>query len=213
LFSYQYKENTVKHNQFRTLVIVAVFSLVLFISIVGIAAACNGGKCTNPLPEPAKACESPGGGPAHKCTTPQPETTVEATAESTKVPEPTKVETVEATKVTEPTKAATVETTKVPDQQPKATSTPVATPTTQPTVVSDVPDTVSECGLHGEDGECSPCDFLLAALDQGDLILVVSPENLNPDFISGDGYQVVLLSDGGVQAGGELRASGELAGK
>ena len=172
------------------LVIVIVVLSVILVALVGIAAACNGGKCTNPLPPNANGCDSQGKGPEHKCN-PATEVVVRVT-EVAATPKP-----IEVTKVAEPTdspatRIATVVATVKATKESKPVTTPVPTATVAVTVG------IPPATACGDDVVCDPCVLLLQAIEDGMIVMIVNQD------------QIVMV-DGNVIVEGSLLATGLLS--
>jgi hypothetical protein len=216
------------------IVIAVVLSLVGIILLAADVEAqgnqCQGKSC-NPLPDHAATVvsELPAATPNPHIngtsepvvevtsipSTPKPQATPEPVVEVTSVP-PTPQPEVEETPVP-PTSTPSMECIPEPPSyangfNPDTCGFPEE-PTPAASLPASQPSEQAGCLANGSDEDCSACDLLLAALDQGDAIILVSLENLNPDIIdsvTGEGVGVIVMSDGGAQVGGELLSTGTL---
>jgi len=199
-----YNETKVMKVVCIVLAMLCVLAIIALVAVVeaGDKKECPGNSC-EPLPTKAKACDGPAADHNPHCNPVEVKVTEE--------PEPE----VKVTEVTE-VKATSeplygdgpgFEVTVVP---PTPTSLPPQ-PSPTASLPASQPSKPASCMADGSDEDCSACDLLLAALDQGDAIILVSLENLNPDIVdsvTGEDIGIIVMSDGGAQVGGELLATG-----
>lgn len=163
-------------------VVLAAIGLILLSNISSLE-ACNGGKCAEPLPTQAKACEAPGNGPVHKCndaeegpvSTPIPPTSPPPTSEPPATVAP-------------PTPAQEVEDEIVPTLPP-----PTVTVTVTPTAeLASQPASEPACELDASQAGCDACAVVTEALAQGKIIIIADEDYIT---VLQDGT-VVFAGDG-----------------